>query len=143
MRLRPLWLSIIFLALSACGNDDGPSEQPELYVDRDSIGFGQEYGTGAYVNQEISESLYIENKGLQALEITEVTKSGPSQFTMTLPEELAKGRPVRLEYGKRTFIQLSFKPTEAKKYEGKLLIKSNAANTPQKEIVISGVGFKP
>lgn len=141
MRLRPLWLSIIFLALAACGNEDGPSEQPELYVDRDSIGFGQEFGTGAYVNQEIPESLYIENKGLQTLEITGVTKSGASQFTMTLPEELTKGQPVRLEYGKRAFIQLTFKPTEAKKYEGKILIKSNAANAPEKEIAISGVGY--
>src|SRR3712207_1651901 len=61
MRPRPLWLSIIVIALAACGND-GPSEQPELYVDRDSLGFGQEFGTGAYVNQEITESLYIENQ---------------------------------------------------------------------------------
>jgi hypothetical protein len=140
MRLRPLWLSVIFIALAACGTE-GPSEQPELYVDRDSLGFGQEFGTGAYVNQEITESLYIENRGLQVLEITEVTKSGAGQFTLTLPEPLKSGEPVRLEYGKRTFVQVAFKPTEAKKYEGKLLIKSNAANVPQKEIVLSGVGY--
>jgi hypothetical protein len=48
---------------------------------------------------------------------------------------------VKLEYGKRTFVQVAFKPTEAKKYEGKLLIQSNAANEPQKEIALSGVGY--
>lgn len=140
MRLRPLWLSFIFIALAACGND-GPSEQPELYVDRDSLGFGQEFGTGAYVNQEITESLYIENRGLRTLEISEVTKSGAAQFTLTLPEPLTKGETVKLEYGKRTFVQVAFKPTAAQKYEGKLLIKSNAANEPQKEIALSGVGY--
>lgn len=140
MRLRPLWLSIIFIALAACGNE-GPSEQPELYVDRDALGFGQEFGTGAYVNQEITESLYIENKGLQPLEITEVSKSGASEFTLTLPDALKNGEAVRLEYGKRTFVQVAFKPTAAKKFEGKLLIKSNAANAPQKEISLSGIGY--
>ncbi|WP_257453080.1 Ig-like domain-containing protein [Archangium lipolyticum] len=143
MRLSPLWLSVIFFALAGCGGNDDPPVEPQLFVDRDSIGFGQEYGTGAYVNQQISESLYIENTGQQTLEITEVTKSGASQFTMTLPPELAKGEPMRLEYGKRAFIQVDFKPTQAKKFEGKLLIKSNAANAPEKEIAISGVGYNP
>lgn len=142
MRLRPFWLSVIFFALAGCGNDDPPVE-PQLFVDRDTIGFGQEYGTGAYVNQQISESLYIENTGQQPLEITAVTKSGASQFTLTLPEPLTRGEPVRLEYGKRTFIQVDFKPTQARKYEAKLLIKSNAANAPEKEIAISGVGYNP
>jgi hypothetical protein len=142
MRLHPLWLSVIVIALAACGNE-GPSEQPELYVDRGALSFGQEFGTGAYVNQEITESLYIENRGLQPLEITGVTKSGAAQFTVTLPEPLTKGETVKLEYGKRTFVQVAFKPTEAKKYEGKLLIQSNAANEPQKEVALSGVGYNP
>jgi centrosomal CEP192-like protein len=143
MRLRPLWLSVIFLALAACGNEEDPPVEPTLFLDRESLGFGQEFGLNAYVKQEITESLYIENQGQQPLEITEVTKSGASQFTLVLPEQLARGEPVKLEYGKRTFLQVVFKPTEAKKYEGKLLIKSNAPNAPQKEILLSGIGVNP
>ncbi len=143
MRPSPLWLSVIFLALAACGNEEEPPMEPTLFLDRESLGFGQEFGLNTYVKQETTESLYIENRGQQTLEITEVTKSGASQFTLVLPEQLAKGEPVRLEYGKRTFVQLYFKPTEARKYEGKLLIKSNAANAPQKEILLSGVGVNP
>ena len=139
MRLRPLWLSVIFIALAGCGSE-APSEQPALYVNRESLDFGQEVKTNVYVNQEVTESFYIENKGLLPLELTAVTKSGPSQFTLTLPEPLKNGEPMRLEYGERAFVQLGFKPTEAKKYEGKLLIKSNAANAPEKEVVFSGIG---
>ncbi|WP_309892391.1 hypothetical protein [Archangium sp.] len=141
MRVRPLWLSIIFFTLAACGEE--LPEKPELFVDRESLGFGQEFGLNTYVNQEVTESLLIENRGLEPLEITEVTKSGATQFTVTLPEPLSKGEPVRLEYGKRTFVQVAFKPSSARKYEAKLLIKSNAANTPEKEILLSGVGVSP
>jgi hypothetical protein len=139
MRLRPFWLSVIFVALAGCGSEE-PSEQPELYVNRASLDFGQEVKTNVYVGQEVTESFYIENKGLQPLELTAVTKSGPGQFTLTLPEPLEAGEPMRLEYGERAFIQLGFKPTEAKKYEGKLLIQSNATNAPEKEVTFSGIG---
>jgi hypothetical protein len=138
-----LWLSVIFLALAACGNEQEPPVEPTLFLDRESLGFGQEFGLGTYVNTEPIESLYIENQGQQPLEITEVTKSGASEFKFALPEQPTAEKPVRLEYGKRTFIQVSFKPTRAQKYEGKLLIKSNAANAPTKEILLSGVGVNP
>ena len=51
MRLRPFWLSVIFIALVGCGSE-APSEQAELYVNRESLDFGQEVKTHVYVNQE-------------------------------------------------------------------------------------------
>lgn len=143
MRLSPLWPSLIFIALAGCGNGDDPPVEPQLFVDRESLGFGQEFGSGTYINTEPIDSIYIENRGQQTLEISSVTKSGASQFTLTLPDPLSKGEPLKLEYGKRTFLQVSFKPPQAKKYEGALLIKSNAANTPEKQIQLSGLGVNP
>ncbi|HSP79795.1 MAG TPA: hypothetical protein VLQ93_14780 [Myxococcaceae bacterium] len=143
MRLRPLWLSVIFFALAGCENEEVLPAEPQLMVDRDSLGFGLEFDSSTYVGTEVTESLYIENRGQQPLEITSVEKTGASQFTLTLPEPLDQGQPLQLESRQHTFIQVAFKPTQARDYQGQLLIKSNAANTPEKTIELSGRGVSP
>jgi hypothetical protein len=143
MRLRPLWLSIIFFALAGCGGNDDVElpVQPQLFVDRDSLGFGQEFGSGAYVGTQVYESLYIENRGQETLEITQVSLAAPAEFIVSLPEPLPQGQPLRLESRAFTAIQIAFKPTQAREYTGTLTIKSNAANAANKDIALSGRGI--
>jgi hypothetical protein len=146
MRRRTLWLPIILLALAGCGGGEEDIELekgPYLKVDRDSLGFGQEFGSGTYVGTTGFNSLYIENSGDEPLDITKVTKSGSGAFSMRLPTELAEGKTLRLESRKHTFIEVQFKPGEAKVYEGKLVIESNAANGAMKEVLLSGRGVTP
>ena len=144
MRLRPLWIPIILLSLAGCGEDGVELEKgPFLKVDRDSLGFDQEFGSGTYVGATGFNSLYIENGGDAPLEISKISKSGSGTFSVRLPTELAEGKTLTLESLKRTFIEVQFKPGEARVYEGKLLIESNAANAAMKEILLSGKGLPP
>ncbi len=147
MRLRTSWLPIILLALAGCGGDDGIElmKGPFLLVDRDSLGFDTENGSGTYVGTITRNSLYLENRGDQALEITAITKGGqnPGAFTLFLPEGFSETSPIRLQSLERAFVQVEFAPTQAREYAATLTIQSNAANAATKEIPMSGKGFPP
>jgi hypothetical protein len=146
MRLLNLWTPIILLALAGCGGgDDGVTLEkgPFLFVDRDSLGFDQEFGSGTYVGASTFNALYLENRGDQPLNITGVTLSAPSVFTLQLPDELSNGQTLTLDSRAHTSIQVQFKPTKAETYTGTLTIQSNAGNTPQKDISLSGKGVTP
>lgn len=128
----------IVVGCAACGKGEDPlPAKPQLKLDRDSIGFGQEFNSGTYIGQSPLQSLRLENGGQQDLTITSVTFAGPSQFTASQP---AKTTLKSKEY---TYVQLSFTPTEEKIYEGTLTIVSNADNTPMKTVKISGRGIAP
>jgi len=145
MRLHTLWFpTIILLALAGCGGgDDVKLEKgPFLFVDRESMGFDQEFGSGTYVGAATFNALYIENRGDQPLEITEVIKAAPAEFTLQLPQELADGQPLVLQSRAHTSIQVQFKPTREQTYDGKFTVRSNALNTPQKDVILSGKGVK-
>ncbi|WP_224370265.1 Ig-like domain-containing protein [Hyalangium versicolor] len=146
MRLRHLWFPIILLAMAGCG-DDGDEVQlekgPFLFVDRESMGFDQEFGSGTYVGASTFNALYIENRGDEPLDITEVVKAAPAEFTILLPDELAKGQTLRLESRAHASIQVQFKPTKVQTYDGKFTIKSTAKNAPEKVVQLSGKGVTP
>lgn len=142
MRLRTLWLPVIILALAGCGNEDvNLPETPQLLVDRTAMQFDTEYNSGTYVGTSSFNTLYIESRGIQALEISDITLSGASEFTLKLPETWVQGQPLKLETYARTFVEVTFKPNAVKTYEGKLTIKSNAANQPTQEITLTGKGI--
>jgi hypothetical protein len=123
MRLRTLLFPIITLALAGCGGDDDVKLEkgPFLFVDRESLGFDQEFGSGTYLGRSTFNTLYIENRGDEPLELTE--------------------EPVRIESRKRAYIEVQFTPTEARVYRGKFTLKSNAANAPLRDIALSGCGI--
>ena len=145
MPLRKLWFPIILLALAGCGGgDDVKLEKgPFLFVDRESMGFDQEFGSGTYIGTAPINSLYIENRGDQPLEITQVVNASPPEFTLQLPQELIDGKTLTLQSRDHATIQVQFKPTQEKVYTGGFTIHSNAANAPQKDIALSGKGIKP
>lgn len=144
MRLSKPWIPIILLTLAGCGGDDFELEKgPFLKVDRESLGFDQEFGSGTYVGATGFNSLYIENGGDAPLQISKISKTGSSAFSVRLPPELADGNTLTLESLKRTFVEVQFKPGEARVYEGKLIIESNADNGETKEIALSGRGIPP
>lgn len=145
MRLRPLWLPLIFVALAGCGNEDDVelSNEPQVFVDRNVLQFDTEYGSGTYVGATTFNTLIIENRGLQELTITQVSKTGPGVFTLRLPQELVDGQPLHLQSRKKAYIEVAFKPTEAKQYEGTLTIKSNDPQAAEKQVSLTAKGVTP
>jgi hypothetical protein len=143
MRLRTLWLPLIFIALAGCGNGEDAvelTEEPQLFVDRTQLLFDTEFGSGTYIGATTFNSLIIENRGRQALEISSISKTAPSEFTLTLPQELADGKPLRLESRQQAFVQMAFRPTAARTYEGTLVIRSNDPKTGEMTIPLAARG---
>jgi hypothetical protein len=145
MRLRALWSPIILLTLAGCGEgDDVQIEKgPFISVNRESLEFSQEFYAGTYVGASSFDSLYIENRGDEPLSITEIAKSGSGAFTITLPEELAQGKPLQLDTLEKAFLQAQFRPGEPREYTGMLTIKSNARNMAEKQITLKAKGVNP
>ncbi len=136
MFLRPLIVAPVVVALLACEAEPLP-EKPQLIVNRESIGFGAEFGDATYVGTKPQESLQIENGGLNLLVLQQPQLVGDAAFTLEGPETLEiKGK-------KSTFLRIVFAPTQAKDYKATLVILSNAENAPFKEIPITGRGIQP
>jgi hypothetical protein len=143
MRLRTLWLPLIFIALAGCGNGEDPvelSEEPQLFLDRTQLQFDTEFGSGTYIGATTFNSLILENRGKKALEISSITKSGPGEFALTLPQDLRDGKTLRLESRQQAFVQVTFKPTAERTYEGKLVIQSNDPAAGEKEVPLIAKG---
>ena len=146
MRLKTfLWFPIILLALAGCGEGDEVKLEkgPFLKLDRESLGFGTEFGTGTYVGASTFNALYIENRGDEPLEITAIEKIAPGEFIVQVPTELSNGGTLKLESRGHASVQVQFKPSSAKTFEGRLSIKSNAKNAATKDITLSGRGVTP
>ena len=118
-------------------------QKPQLIVDRESLGFGQEFGSGVYIGTMKTDSIQIQNGGLSDLKIESAAYTGDQAFVAEGPLKLTlKGKET-------TFIRIIFTPTAEKVYTGSILIVSNAElnattkSDPNKEIGISGRGFKP
>ncbi|MBI3186021.1 MAG: hypothetical protein HYZ28_28120 [Myxococcales bacterium] len=111
-------------------------QKPQLVVDRDSIGFSQEFGSGTFIGTKPQESLMLQNKGLENLLITSVSMAGDSAFTINGPLKS------ELKGNERTYIQIIFAPTAEKNYSATITIVSNAENTPQKLVPVTGRGLK-
>lgn len=125
----------IFLALAACGKESLP-QKPQLILDRDSLGFGLEFGRGTYIGTSPQESLLVENGGLEDLVFSSVTLTGDPAFKHEGPsKDRLKGR-------ERGYIRVIFTPTQLKDYAATLTLSSNAENTPTKTIAITGRGVK-
>lgn len=93
-------------------------------ADRASLGFAQEFGSGTYIGQKPQETLSVRNGGAVDLDVSEVSFSGDSAFTMTV-EPTA---PASIKGNKYIYARVVFAPTEARAYSGTITMKSNAAN---------------
>ncbi|MFP2904452.1 hypothetical protein ACLESD_05230 [Pyxidicoccus sp. 3LFB2] len=143
MRLRNRWLPIIFFALAGCGNEAEFPTTPQLFTDRDEMAFNREFNSGTFVGTVGYNSLVMENRGAETLQVTDITLAAPSQFKLVLPEGFTPGTPLALETNKRAFFTVEFRPTEVKEYTGTVTIKSNAANAAEKVIRLNGLGVDP
>ncbi|WP_426749324.1 hypothetical protein [Myxococcus sp. Y35] len=143
MHLRTRWLPIIFFALAGCGNETELPQAPTLFVDREALTFNREFERGTYVGQTAFNSLAIQNRGLDPLDITAITLSAPREFTLQFPEGFSPGTPLRLETYDRAFLEVAFRPTDDTEYSGTLTIESNAGNGAQKVITLNGLGVAP
>ncbi|RKH64904.1 Ig-like domain-containing protein [Corallococcus aberystwythensis] len=141
MRLRNLWLPLTIIALAGCGDEtEELQDTPQLLIDRTELSFDTEFSAGTYVGATTFNTLYIENRGIQTLELNEVSISGPSVFTMRKPEDWPENGPLKLETYQRTFIEVAFKPNAVQDFTGKLTLKSNAANGETRELTLKGKG---
>jgi hypothetical protein len=103
-------------------------DAPKIVIFPDSQSFGSDVGFGTYVGTTPQQSFSIKNMGKQTLVISSVSKSGDSAFSFVGPsvaDATADGGVV--DSKQETFIRVTFAPTAAKTYSGKLTIKSNAA----------------
>jgi hypothetical protein len=139
---RPI-VACIFVALVSCGKQETLPEKPQLRTDRDSIGFGQEFGTGTYIGTAPQESLLLENQGIQTLTISAVTPQMDPEFKVEGPVDASGKTTLDIPGRGRAFLRVIFTPKIEKTYSGSIIIKSNAENTPEKVITVSGRGLKP
>ncbi len=142
-RARILSLGII-VASVGCGKESVTFTKPQLKVDRDSLGFGQEFGSGAYIGTQKTDSIQLENIGTEELKIESALYTGDSAFVIEGPLKTS------LKAKETTFIRVIFTPTAEKLYDkSSITIKSNAEDnatsksTPNKVIAISGRGITP
>lgn len=113
-------------------------QRPQLKVDRDSIGFGLEFGSCTRLGTAPPDHFKLENGGLEDLIITSAVFSGDGVFTVEGPPKTTlKGNEI-------TFIQVIFTPLAEKTYKGTILVVSNAEPTdgggPMKTLTVSGRG---
>lgn len=131
-------LLAIFVGLVGCGKGAGDSPvTPQLKTDRDSLGFGQENGSGTYVGTSVANSVQIQNLGQDDLVIQSAELSGDSAFTMVGPDVTT------VPWQTSALITVYFAPPAAGSYSATLTIKSNAENAPTKTIAITGLGVSP
>src|SRR5262245_29287867 len=131
MPKRCLVLCSLILATSACGPHVATPQAPTLQLDRDSIGFGQEFDQATYVGTKPQESLLIQNVGIDTLIIQSAILSGDPTFTLDGPlSNEVKGKD-------HTFVRIIFSPTRAGTFTSTLTLVSNAANSPQKTVPVS------
>jgi len=142
--IRALTIGFAIVALQSCSQGMALPQKPQLKLDRSSLGFGQEFGSGTFVGTEPTQSLQISNGGQDTLNIMSATLDGPDKdaFTQMGPSSMT------LKSGEQTFIQLTFKPTAAKLYTATLTLTSNADSAvsmtncgPNCAVAVSGKGI--
>src|SRR5215831_19228301 len=128
--------SLCFIILGyalGCAKDSTP-QQPQLFVDRDTVTFGG----SVYIGAIPQDSIEIRNNGLDDLIISSTTLTNDGNaFTNVGPNStVLKGK-------EHTFVTFYFRPTQARQYTGTFTIASNAQNTPNKVITLTATGVTP
>ena len=106
-------------------------------LDRDTLTFGQEFGSGTFIGTSPLESVQLTNSGDAQLVITSAKLTADPQFKFTPPSKTT------LAPSESTYLEAIFSPTAIGTYRGSILIVSNAENAPMKSIALSGCGIGP
>lgn len=125
--------------LLACPGGDELHENAWLYVNRDPWVID-----AVYVGTSRQESIYIENMGLQTLELSSVTLAGSGAFSR-LPQRtnpadggiITNPTSTSIEPRQRSYFALIFNPPREGMYNAQVTINSNAENAPTKVIDVS------
>jgi hypothetical protein len=134
----------ILSGFAACGkppvvcDGDSLSSAAQVCSDRDSLGFGLEFGTGTRIGTAPQDSLTIRNGGIADLTITSADLSGDNAFKLTTEPAVV---PATIKGNKNFFMRVVFAPTEARRYSAKIVVQSNGENFPSKEFTLSGCGI--
>jgi len=145
MSLRLALLGSILGLLAGCGQEISLPiyDKPHLLTDRDSLGFGLENGSGAYVGTVVTDTLRIDNRGQQDLVISAVDKSGDGAFVLTNDLKDTTIKPLKYAFLAITFAPKKVTSSEADDYKGQVTLHSNSEKDPDKVIVLRGRGIKP
>jgi hypothetical protein len=143
-----LFASLLMLGALGCPDNSKPcdpnaplKEKAQLCADRLSLGFGMEFGSGTYIGTSVPNTLSIRNGGLEDLIIDSVSLLGPKEFAMTVADpDGGTDVPITVPGNEHMFVQLTFAPKAAMFYDGGLVIKSNAENTPAADSTCGGGG---
>ncbi|MFZ5441572.1 MAG: hypothetical protein ACOZQL_16315 [Myxococcota bacterium] len=111
--------------------------EPQACADRESIGFGLEFNSGAYIGTKPQDTLVIRNGGIADLNVESVSLSGDSAFSLTTDPTTF---PAVIKGNERLLMRVVFAPTQGKLYTGKITVTSNADNFPVKELALAGCG---
>jgi hypothetical protein len=152
-RLVVAALMVAILLALACTGKPGKAceadvllDQAQLCPDRASLGFGLEFRTGTFIGSAPVDAISIKNGGVADLNISSVTITGDTAFTYSPSWQVvsvqgAGSLPSTTVTGnKAVFVQVEFKPTQARAYSGAITVVSNAENTPSVTFAISGCG---
>lgn len=133
---RALLAVSIIVAFAGCEKEPLPGAV--LGYDRESLGFGAEFGSGAYVGTSVPNTLTIWNEGIEDLVISDITVQG--QYFRLNANDPNTPLPIgtALQTYDRAFIQVFFEPDEVGRFTGTLTISSNADNEPVKEMALTG-----
>lgn len=142
--------ALIVLGIVACGNSGtNPPQKPFIRTDRDSLGFGLEFGGdagsgGTCIGAAPQDSILIQNKGLDPLIFTlPLTRTGDTEFVVDGPVDSTGAAATQVPGLGVAFLRVVFRPTAARDYAGTVVIVSNASNTPSKTIGLAGRGLPP
>ncbi len=131
---RSIAVLAVAVTLFGCGKEVLPTK-PQLVLDRESIGFGAEFGSGVFIGTTRTETLQIQNGGLEDMTLS-AEFMGDAEFKIEGPlKTTLKGK-------ERTFIRVEVSPKAEKIYMGTLTITSNAENAPKKVVPVSAKAFK-
>jgi hypothetical protein len=138
---RALLVVPIILAFAACEKEPLPGAV--LRTDRDSLGFGAEFGSGAFVGTSVTNTLTLWNEGIEDLVIDDIQVEG--QYFRLNSNDPNTPLPVgtAIQTYDRAFIQVFFEPDEAGEFLGTMTITSNSAEEPTKTIGLTGVAEDP
>jgi len=139
MSRRLLPLALAPLLATACleitpGGDDDPSDRPgdpvpDIVVSASSLAMPP-----TPVGSETSATIGIRNRGLDALQLTDLEIIGDGAFSVSLPAAL------QLDPGDATDLVVTFQPDAVPEAQATLFISSNDPDEPEVEVALSGEG---
>ena len=140
MRALGALVAVAVFAWAGCEGEPTPPEAPQIKLDRSSLGFNQEFGSGTYLGTTTPNTLLVINEGRQDLIISSVTESGDTTSSFTI--DSYTDTPIKYNDTPGA-IRVNFRPRDAGIVTATMTINSNAENAPSIDVPLSGRGINP